>query len=162
MSSELYTNYYVAMHFSPWYRCMASSGMFIRAPSSQMGLEVGWGGVMGGITKHQTIGIFCRWVKNIKQNALSKTISHPQIATPCRYQCYKEVRGLGNIGSWMWQMQLTLLRGRRDVDAIASDGEWQIWLLISQLIFTHLAASAQCSRGYCRDVCATRFMCCKS
>ena len=119
-------------------------------------------GVLGGATKWSEVQKFCRWVKNIKQNMVLKSISHPHIAAPRRDWCNKEIWGVGNGESVMWQMQLMLLQGRRDVDAIASDGEWQICLWISQLIFTHLVASTQCSRGYCRDVCATRFMCCKS
>jgi hypothetical protein len=124
-------------------------------------LDVSADGVLGGATKWSQVQKFCRWVKNIKQNMmLLKSISHPHIAALRRHWCNKEIQGAGNCESVMWQMQLImLLRGRRDVDAIASDGEWQIWLLISQLIVTHLVASAHCSRGYCRDVCATRFMC---
>jgi hypothetical protein len=54
---------------------------------------------------------------------LLKSISHPHIAAPRRFCCNKEIRGVGNGESVMWQMQLMLLRGRRDVDVIASDGE---------------------------------------
>ena len=95
-------------------------------------------------------------------NTLMKTISHPPIAAPHRHWCNKEVRGLENVGGSMWQIQLTLLRGHRDVDAKASNGEWQIWSLLSQLILTHLVAAAQCRRWYCCDGCAIRFVCCKS
>ena len=47
VSSQLHTNYYVAIHFSPRYHCIALSGMFIRAPNSRVGLDVAADGVMG-------------------------------------------------------------------------------------------------------------------
>ena len=162
VSSEFHTNLDVAMHFLPSYHRIASSGMFMWALVSRMGLEVGAGVVWWVASRNIRRFEYFAGVKNIKQNMVLNTISHPHIAATRRHWCIKEIRGVGNGGSVMWQMQLMLLQGRRDVDAIASDGEWQICLWISQLIITHRVASAQCSRGYCRDVCATRFMCCKS
>jgi hypothetical protein len=126
--------------FLPSYRSIASSDMFVWLPSSRMGLEFGVGGVMGGITKHQTIRIFCRWVKNIKLNTLMRTISHPHVATPRRHWYNKEVRGLGNVGGWMWQMQLMLLRGHLDDDAKKR------WWVTNMIINKSIDINSPCSR----------------
>ena len=105
-----------------------------------MWLQISAGGVMGGITKHQTIRIFCRWVKNIKLNTLMRTISHPHIATPRRHWYNKEVRGLGNVGGWMWQMQLTLLRGHLDDDVKKR------WWVTNMIINKWIDINSPCSR----------------
>ena len=106
-------------------------------------------GVLGGATKWSEVQKFCRWVKNINQNMmLLKSISHPHIAAPRRHWCNKEIRGIGNGGNAMWQMQLTLLR------AVVMSMQTQAnrWWVTNMIINQSNEASAQCHRGYCSCV----------
>ena len=60
--------------------------------------------------------------KNIKQNMLMNTISHPHIASALAVNVWKTPRGLGvvKVGGG----HLMLPSDHRDVDANASDGGW--------------------------------------
>ena len=52
------------------------------------------------------------------------TISHPHIASAPRRRCIKDARGIGCGEGGRWTVKSVAPRGRRDVDANASDGEW--------------------------------------
>ena len=115
VSSELYTNYLWCNTFLTF---ISPYRLTRDVYSSSKGLEeldVTADGVLDGATKWSEVRTFCRWVKNIKQNMVLNTISHPRIAAHRRHWCIKEIRWIRNGGSVMWQMQLTVLWGHRDL-----------------------------------------------
>jgi O-acetylhomoserine/O-acetylserine sulfhydrylase-like pyridoxal-dependent enzyme len=79
------TNSDVPMSFLPHCCRIALPGMCISASKMLDGLGVAVGGVVIGATKRGEVQSFCRWVKNIKQNMLIDTISHPHIASASRF-----------------------------------------------------------------------------
>jgi hypothetical protein len=97
VSSEFHTNLDVAMHFLPSYHRIPSSGMFMWALVSRMGLEVGAGVVWWVASRNIRRFEYFAGVKNIKQNMVLNTISHPHIAATRRHWCIKEIRG-----GWKW------------------------------------------------------------
>jgi hypothetical protein len=103
-------------------------------------INVAVGGVVIGATKHGEVQTFCRWVKNIKQNMLIDTISHPHIASAPHHQCIKDARGMDVLKEGVGQCDWMLPWGCRDVDANASNGEWFFihkkinWYLLALLL----------------------------